>query len=76
MISSSTNDTGSTLRSDSRDPQGHYCGLIDATGELAITPDGKVGYCGPTCAHCTTFRVYGLNRDGVWACAADADYHG
>lgn len=74
MTLNSMNDTGSISQSDSRDEQGRYCGMIDTTGETEPTPDGKCGYCGPNCEHCKSFRVYGLNSDGVWACAADADY--
>lgn len=58
---------------DSRDKDGHFCGQYNETGELAITPEGTVGYCGPNCDHCKGFEIYAL-QNGVWVCAADYDY--
>lgn len=57
----------------SRDEDGKYCGLVEATGEMAPTPEGKCGYCGPECDHCVKFPVYCLNSEGIWTCAADSD---
>ena len=61
---------------DSRDENGKYCGLVEATGEMAITPPDKCGYCGPDCSHCFKFRIYDLNSEGIWTCAADSDLVG
>ena len=54
------------------DENGKYCGLVEATGEMAVSPPDKVGYCGPNCKHCVNFPVYVL-QDGIWVCAADYD---
>jgi hypothetical protein len=60
-----------------RDEHGRFCGMVDADGSVAPTPEGKCGYCGPTCQHCLLtdgrLPIYGLNADGVWACHADSD---
>lgn len=57
----------------SRDANGKYCGLVEATGERAPAPIGKVGFCGPTCPHCATKPEYVL-EDGIWVCVADSSY--
>lgn len=56
---------------DSRDENGKYCGLVEATGEMAETPEGLSGYCGPNCTHCNGTYV---EQDGIWCCAADYEY--
>lgn len=53
------------------DEQGRFCGMIEKTKRMAPTPDGLTGYCGANCKHCSTFKVYVLDDEGVWACAAD-----
>lgn len=55
---------------DSRDADGHFCGQDAETGELVPAPEGKIGYCGPSCVHCLSAPVYVI-EGGVWVCAAD-----
>lgn len=57
----------------SRDAEGHFCGQSVETGLLVETPEDKLGFCGPECAHCIGHETYTV-QDGVWVCAADYEY--
>ncbi len=61
--------------SNSRDENGKYCGLNEATGQMESSPPELIGYCGPECDHCTKFPVYVLDNN-IWVCVADSStYH-